>query len=406
MRITAAFLLGLMSLPAFAAPRGDELLLQKRHVDLRVDEDVATAALSWTVFNPGLRPLEGEVRFRVPKGATVTGAEIRKHIGSADHRSKLLDAARADALYEAIRRRDLKDPELQEIAEIESLVKAAGSHVQDSRPQQVPNWHEAWRRSHQAPGAFGVNNANADPALVDLVAEDTYRLRFSPVPPNDDQTVTVTVRFQAEKDGADRVVRLPLAFKDAFVAGPKTEAGAAIRLRSALPLEFGGSRTHALEPAGGAAKSREVVLRAREEGRPAELAFRYRLDPRAPQLPYEPVEGVSRAASLLVVDASDRRQSERRGEVPPLPILGPADLRRCGFIRPGAAGCGERSVVTNDPVRLQWSRERGLALLPCTRRTAFGSEKAFAFDYVAHAAGCPLQEADPQKLRALAAALK
>lgn len=396
------FLMALFALPAAAAPRADELALRRREVDVRVDENTARATLSWTVANPGLRPLEGSVVFRAPKGATVTGATILKHIGSADRSSKLLEAAKASALYDAIQRRDLKDEDLQEIAELQAMLKTAGGLVQDTRPKEVPSWHESWRRTAHSPGAFGLSNARTDPALVEQVADDTYRLRFFPVPPNDDQTVTVTMEFEAAPEGAARAVRIPLVFKDNFSAGPATEYRVKVGLRSSSPVDFAGSTTHALE----AAKGRDLSVSAREDGRAADLAFRYRLAPDARLRVLEEGGGVTRTASLLIIDSSDRKQAERSGAVPAPAPPGPEDLKKCGFVRVGASGCGEHAVVTNDAVRLQWAKEQGLVPRPCTHRTAFGSEKAFAFDYVAHAAGCPVRESDPAKLKALAASVK
>jgi len=108
----------------------------------------------------------------------------------------------------------------------------------------------------------------------------------------------------------------------------------------------------------------------------------------------------------MVIADSDLKQAERHAAAPAAGAPGPDDLKRCGFIRAGAAGCREHSVVTSDPGRLQWARDHGLS--PRARKAAIGVGQPwmYEFDHVVHSAGCPLSEVDPIKLKALAAAVK
>src|SRR5438477_11276924 len=113
MRIRIALaLLALAPLTAEAEPRGDALVLRKRQVEVIVDENLARVTLLWNVSNSGLRPLEGEIIFKAPKGAVVTEATLLKHIASANHRSKLFPSSRAFALYETAKRLEQKDEDL------------------------------------------------------------------------------------------------------------------------------------------------------------------------------------------------------------------------------------------------------------------------------------------------------
>jgi hypothetical protein len=385
MRIRSALLLlTLIAIPAGAVPRADELILRKRQVEVRVDENVVRATLSWTVANSGLRSLEGELLFRIPKGAALTEATLAKHIASGDHRSKLLDSARASALYEAVKRRDSRDDDLQEITGLQPIGRIAQRFGQ-----------------HMAT----IPRLCTDPALLEQVTEDEYRLRFFPVPANDDQTVAVTLAFESTPDGSDRAVRIPLVFKDAFVASARTEYTVKLDLRSTSPIEFRGSTSHTLAVPKGSPEAREVRLSAREDRPANELAFRYRVaaDGRLPA--FRPGPGVTRTESLLVIEQSDQKQVERQGSVPGV-APGPDDLKKCGFVRAGAAGCCEHSVATSDPGQVKWAREHGLSPRPRPAAFGFSNGPVYEFDYVAHTLGCPVREVDPAKIKALAAAVK
>jgi hypothetical protein len=407
---TALALLALAPLAAEAEPRGDELVLRKRQVQVLVNENLARVTLTWKVSNSGLRPLEGEVIFKAPKGAVVTESTLLKHIASANHRSKLFPSSRAFALYESAKGLELKGEDLKQASAVmAAATRAINKKLSEERDRAE---HPLITPSGNPKHPFRIHNPNNysefvdDPALVEWLGEDSYRLRFFPVPANDDQTVSITLAIETSQEGADRTLRIPLAMKDNFVWGEKTDCDARLAFHSSRPLEFGGSTSHRFEVQKSAQQTGDVALIAREEKPASELAFRYRLATDAALSPPQIFPGVSQSESLLIIADADLKQAERHGTAPAAGAPGPDDLKRCGFIRAGAAGCCEHSVVTSDPARLKWARDHGLS--PRARKSTIGFAQPwmYEFDYVAHSAGCPLSEVDPIKLKALAAAEK
>jgi hypothetical protein len=345
---------------AATASGGDEekLRLREQRVELRVEGRLARATLAWSVANPTLRAGEGEVLVRFPKGAVVHEAELKYHIAPGERVSRLVPRARAASLYETVRKSVKDDEGMAEIGRLVALVP----HVRLSGmaapppPPPLPTPAELARMAAE------------DPALVEQAGEDTYRLRFVPVPALGEQTVTLLAAWETE--GA---LRVPEILRESFVSDAQSVRTTGFAVPGRAPW-----------------KESDV-------GTDRVVRFRVPEGAVAPVLP----EGVSSTRSLLVIEQVEVRRADRALGRP-----SDEDLKRCGFVTPGASSCEERQVTTGDPARLNEAVARGLEVRRIDLKNAFGSSVAGRYDYVAHGARCPLKIADPKALRTWAEELR
>jgi hypothetical protein len=124
---------------------------------------------------------------------------------------------------------------------------------------------------------------------------------------------------------------------------------------------------------------------------------------------------VSAYGSFLVIEANEARDLARSGgralrpESAPAAPVSDEDAKQCDFVRAllklpelsRSTPCEIHTVSSNDPAKLQWARDNGIA---SGRSNAFLS--SMSFDYVKHAAGCAVQEPNVEKLRLRAASMK
>ena len=144
--------------PRIQDPALDPLRVSSGDAEIRITGLLARAVVTYTVSNPNARQLEAEFQFPLPPGATVTGLAL-------DVDGQMLDAAilpktKAKAVFEAVERQNL------------------------------------------------------DPALVESVGANTYRVRVWPVPAHG--TRKVRIEFVSELIPADgeAVFTLPMRFTD------------------------------------------------------------------------------------------------------------------------------------------------------------------------------------------------
>src|SRR6185503_14395259 len=166
---------------AWGSPQDEAPVIVSRTVELRLEENVGLLQVQFKVRNPTDRALEGEVRFAVPAGAAVYEASLLKHISSTERKSKVVTPDQATAFY-ALAKNSVKDT-----AE-EALIGQA----------MMKKYPKAYYQTKK------------DPAIIDQVSEDRYRLRFFPVPARDNQTVTYRVAFEVPREEGACVATVPL----------------------------------------------------------------------------------------------------------------------------------------------------------------------------------------------------
>lgn len=477
-----------VSAAAQGTPPEERLFLASHQVDLQVHENLAVLRVQIKVKNRTDRSLEGDLTFSTPPGAAVFGAALQKHIASTERRGRLLHPDQAAALYAS-------DKTRQEEGGDETLARTAvGSGARSmaggggpaappppppglgqprggyqggqagaipppyppapqsnspvagaGTPAQRPTWEtnqgtgQPVLRITDGRNGCPVNGAPTDPALLEWISGDRYRLRFTPVPARDHQTVTFWVAFELTREGRALVFKAPLAFDSDFRTSSATRregrisvgssdrlgaiACASHPLRSIRQDEDGRRFTAAIDaldaapelalayepgfwakpghalPADAAAGLR--ALRARQALEQAPEADR-------------PAMGlasgiVSAYGSFLVIEKGEARDLARagaRGLKTDATLVAPAtddELRACGFVRPrrGAPSCEVHAVSTNDAAKIQWARDNGL-----TSGRSNGLLEGTSFEYVKHGAGCRVGEPNVQKLRQWAGSIK
>jgi hypothetical protein len=295
-----------------------------------------------------------------------------------------------------------------------------------------------------------------DPALVEVVSEDRYRVRFMPVPAGDDQTLTVLLSFEVPQDAAFWSARIPLEYESNFRSEKTSRFETRIDLRSSDALAGVTSSTHRLELSRKLQGSHQVWTVSDDgAGRP-ELAFSYGLgasarpmdlasDGKIRQHPLFTVEDraacqalrskrllsravdpartagelsanlVSRYGSLLVMEdslASILMRDEGHAlhcETPSHLAASKEEVQKCDFVRAAAqmpalsrsTSCEIRAASTSDSAKIRWAQECGLL---GTRAGPISSPATF--EYVRHGRDCPLHEPSPEKLRLMAELLR
>ncbi|MBO4492092.1 MAG: DUF2135 domain-containing protein [Lentisphaeria bacterium] len=144
--------------PRIQDPALDPLRVSSGDAEIRITGLLARAVVTYTVSNPNARQLEAEFQFPLPPGATVTGLAL-------DVDGQMLDAAilpktKAKAVFEAVERQNL------------------------------------------------------DPALVESVGANTYRVRVWPVPAHGTRKVRIEFVSELIPAGGEAVFTLPMRFTD------------------------------------------------------------------------------------------------------------------------------------------------------------------------------------------------
>jgi hypothetical protein len=207
-----------LAAPAWGTPQQEEpLVIVSRTVELRLEENFGLLQVQFKVKNPTDKALEGEVRFSVPAGAAVYEADLLKHISSTERKSKLVTPNQATAFY-ALAKNSVKDT-----AE-EALIAAA--------------------MTKKYPKAY--YDTKKDPAIIEYVSEDRYRLRFFPVPARDNQTVTYRVAFEIPKEDGAQVATVPLCWDTPMKSAPDAVAETRVVVRSSDDLGAVTSPSHRL----------------------------------------------------------------------------------------------------------------------------------------------------------------
>jgi hypothetical protein len=397
------------------------LVLGLRQIDVRILESIGTIRLQLKVTNPTSRPLEGVFAFSAPVGAAVYEADVLKHIPSKARVSKVATPDFGEGLYAMDKQRILGGTE--------ELAVAYLMH----------------RSGH-----------GDDPALVEQIAEDRYRVRFFPVPAGDDQTLTVLLAFEVPHDTGSFEVKIPLGYESNFRLGKSSRFETRIDLQSSDALAAVTSSTHRLDlvrkPQGShqfwtvsddAAGKPELALSyglgagartidvgsmthlrvhplATGEDRAACQALRSKRHLLSVAEAARPALGlsanlVSRYGSLLVMEdslASILARDEGhllRCESPSRVAVTKDEVLKCDFVRAAAqmpalsrsSTCELRAASTNDPAKIHWAQECGLI----GSRTQAASSSA-SFEYVKHGRDCPLHEPSPEKLRLMVELLR
>jgi hypothetical protein len=437
------------------APKDDGLILTSHLVDLQVNENLGVLKVQFKVKNPTDRPLEGDVSFSAPRGAAVYEAGILKHIVSTQRKSKVLNPDRAASLYSADKNKQLNGTD--DVA-AGAMARGGGMNSATSARMSFPPTSpfsgtpkvmtEGPTNNPFLMNAYQRHMAGYDPALVEFVSGDRYRLRFFPVPARDDQTVTLWMAFEVRKEPRAYAATVPLRLDSNFSATAATRAEIRIALSSADALPTVTCSSHALKsierdedghrfaavadaPEGVAelvlsygpgfwARPHDFAPDAKSGEAPALRAVRAR---RALERAEEPVRAglalsthvVTAYGSFLVIEANDARdlaRSEGRTlrpeSVPAAPVFD-EDAKQCDFVRAllklpalsRSAPCEIRTVSTNDPAKLQWARDNGI-----TSGRSNTLLSSTSFEYVKHATGCAVHEPNVEKLRQRSELLK
>lgn len=435
---TSILVLGLaISSLAWGSPQDDTLVIMSRSVDLQLHENLGLLKVQFKVKNPTDHPLEGEVSFSSPPGGAVYEASLLKHISSTERKSKVVSPDQAAAFY--------------------SLEK---SSQMDSTEEAIPGQGLRGAFAHSGYHKYGYSKSHLpcqDPAILEYVSQDRYRLRFFPVPPHDDQTVTYLVAFEVSNDGNAWLSKVPLGWDTPMKSAADTSYEVRMSLRSSDAL---GSITCSSHRLGSIQRDREAhrfIAVVEGSAEPSELVLSYNLNQKAKPHDFSPntpadassmslkvdEAGALRAArykraldaatesdrpalglsagvvsphgSLLVIEASVARDLARsedrsfRPESASPDSISREDSLQCDFVRAAAmlpaltraTPCGIHTLSTNSAAKVQWARENGLTVGHSGVLLATSS-----VEYVKHGVGCPLHEPNPDKLRKLAEDLK
>lgn len=469
---------------AQGAPPEPKLFLASQEVDLQVHENVGVLKVQITVKNPSEQPLEGDLSFAAPAGAAVFGVALQHHIASTQRQGRLLRPEQARALYEGDKTRQEEEggddalartavgsgmrgmsgpppgapppspgglgqprggvghvnpgipPPYPPAPPSNSPVSGAGPSA--PRPTWNPNHLNGQRGMRIGDGRDGcaINGPPTDPALLEALGGDRYRLRFYPVPARDHQTVTFWLAFELTKEGKALVLKLPLGLDGDFRTSSATRregrlfVGSADRLGAIVcashPLrsirqDDDGRRFTAAIDALDAAPELQVSYEPGFWAKPGQpsgdgaaglraLKAREALDqaPEAERPAKGPAAGiVSAYGSFLVIEKSEARDLARAAaRALRTESAAPAtddELRQCGFAvsRKGGPACALHAVSTNDAAKIQWARDQGLMSGPSTALL-----QGTSFEYVKHGAGCPVRDPSADRLRQRAGSLK
>jgi hypothetical protein len=422
---------------AWGSPQDDTLVLMSRGVDLQLHENLGLLKVQFKVKNPTDRPLEGEVSFSAPPGGAVYEASLLKHISSTERKSKVVSPDQAAAFY-ALAKSSQQDS--TEEALTGQALRGAFAHSR---------YHKDGYSKSVLPGQ--------DPAILEYVSQDRYRLRFFPVPPHDDQTVTYLVAFEVSKEGNAWLAKVPLGWDTPMKSAVDASYEARMSLRSSDAL---GNVTCSSHRLGSIQRDREAhrfaaVVEASAER--SELVLSYSLNQKAKPHDFSPdtkadassvsvkadearalravramraLEGASESvrpalglsaavvsphSSLLVIETSVARDLARsddrsfRADSGSSTPISEEDALQCDFIRAAAqlqgvsraTPCGVHTLCTNSAAKVQWAKENELTVGHSGVLLATSS-----VEYVKHGAGCPLHEPNPDKLRKVAENLK
>lgn len=226
--------------PASGGQADEDLVLKSKRVDVRIRENLALITFEYVVENPSARPAEGEVSFSVPEGAAVYEATLARNVSSKDRVSKLIPASDAVRAFAAmgteVRQADTaqqaKDPSGATSLPGGTLVKLGRKNV--------------------SAGSYPVHG---DPALLELIAGYSYRLRFFPVMPRDDQKVTFALAVEASKGEGGYELRIPLSDEARF--DRKKAAASMIRI-AGIGISNLASESHDLRRAAGGTQEAEL----------------------------------------------------------------------------------------------------------------------------------------------------
>lgn len=413
---------------AWGAPQDESLVLVSRTVDLRLEENFGLLQVQVKVKNPTDRALEGEVRFSVPAGAAVYEASLLKHISSTERKSKLVTPDQAQAFY-ALAKNAFKDT-----AE-ETLIAQA----------MMKKYPKAYYQTKK------------DPAIIEHVGEDRYRLRFFPVPARDNQTVTWRCAFEVPREEGACVATIPMAWDTPMKSAPDAVVEARVTVRSSDDLGAVASTSHRLGSIQRHAELHRFSAAVEPAGDGSDLVLSYGLSPKAKLHDFAPdakidaglavqrpddaralhavrakralerasdadrpaiglaAAVVSPQASLLVIETSEARELARTDDRSFKAAAGNGrpitedDALQCDFIRgaaqlpalaPGAT-CGVHVISTNSVAKIQWAKDNGLKVASTGVLLATSS-----VEYVKHLGACSLKEPNPEKLRKVAEVLK
>jgi hypothetical protein len=233
--------------PGSARQADEALLLKSRRVELRIRENLALVRFELVVENASARPREGELPFAAPEGAAVFETTLAKNVSSRDRVSKLLAAGAASDAYAAVKKEGGEADAARQSSDPSGANLLAGG---------VPNVPRTPTPGPVAP----------DPALLELIAGSSYRLRFYPVMPRDDQKLSVTLAVEAARVGDELELRIPLAETSGFRR--RKETPETLKVSVAGAVEGLSSTSHELRRA---ASGFEAEL-----GSGKELVLRYR----------------------------------------------------------------------------------------------------------------------------------
>ena len=280
-----ALLLALFAVPA-TGQESPKLTLLKRDIDIRVSENLVIARITLKVKNPHGQFMEGAAFLEAPAGAAVCEATLEKNIAAAERRSKLLDPELAASLYEGVRN---GKPSRDEDAMIDLFMRANGvgatrpGEPEDPTATAIRMAMRNWRATNSTPN--GRPTRPKDPALLEWTHGDSYRLRFFPVFPWDDQTVSFVYAWEAARDGAEWKIVLPLPVNMQMNVDPQARDSIRVSIESQGRVALKDSshqlvareatpETHRFASAIGGAKESEFRLAYaldREESRPIDF---------------------------------------------------------------------------------------------------------------------------------------
>lgn len=421
---------------AWGTPADETLILVSRTVELQANENLGLLTVTFKVKNPTGRALEGDVRFMAPAGGAVYQASLSKHISSTERKSRLVSPDQGSALYAL-------DKDSQ----------------RESVDQTLTNSSLGGAFNHSGYHKYGYSRSvlpGTDPAILESVSDDRYRLRFFPVPAHDDQTVSFRIAFEVPREGEAYAVRVPMdwdtpistasdatietrvAIRSADALGPVTcvshRLGSIQRDREAhrftatvetsgnradLVLSYGLSSKARLqdfsppragESAPGSVRSDDPSLRAVRAKRSIDAA------PESDRAAAGLASGVVSAyGALMVMEAAAARDLARsddrsfRTDLGASSSISDDEARQCDFVR-AAAGlsalargtpCGVHLLSTNSAAKVEWAKDHGLTVNRSGVLLATSS-----IEYVKHNSSCPLHEPNPGTLREAAGRLK
>ena len=411
----------------------DHLTLLKREIEIHIHENLAWAWVSLQIRNPQECPLEGVVILESATEAVPFDIRSLRKKPATERTTYVHAPDEGRKLYDKLKDFDPKD------------LEEGGDYV------KVRKFGDPLGKNPK------FRDRDFDPILVESRHSDTWRLKFFPVLPGEEQTISVCFAWELPiENGVYRVtVPIPSILDMEVPASARTLLSIAIQSAESVEMQ---SSSHTLVPvetrlrnkytASGSGILKDTEFKATFKapaGVPFDLAreidwdrdyarsdsgisaaehavLALRAIGKLPATRAKESAKIARVAGIAHADSSlllvERRQTrgtsgrDDSAKAPPPPPPAPAkepekkigldDLRRCDLARAilglrGVANnprCDEIISTTSDAERIQWAKDNGLEV-----KAAPGTLNSWNFLYCRHSKDCPFKEPNPKRFR-------